>query len=96
MQKTHQRKCNKNKKKKIKIIKNFLFRSDKTQTGQNFLRVDSQRHSKKSNSSFSGEKNSVTDVDKIFARKVDLDYIPGLDDEVKVFLPCNLDKNKDI
>ena len=26
-------------------------------------------------------------VDKMFTKKVDLDYIPGLDDEIKVFLP---------
>lgn len=30
------------------------------------------------------------DVDKIFTRKVDLDYIPGLDDELKIILPGNL------
>lgn len=29
-------------------------------------------------------------MDKIFTRKVDIDYIPGLDDdEMKVFIPCN-------
>lgn len=27
------------------------------------------------------------EVDKMFTKKVDLDFIPGLDDEIKVFLP---------
>jgi hypothetical protein len=30
-----------------------------------------------------------TDVDKMFTKKVYLDYIPGLDDEMKVFLPSS-------
>lgn len=34
---------------------------------------------------FNSQKNR--DVDKIFTRKVDLDYIPGLDDELKIILP---------
>lgn len=34
--------------------------------------------------------NSSLDVDKMITRKVDLDYIPGLDDDLKVILPGNL------
>ena len=64
---------------------------DKSPSG-NFLRADSMRNSKKSNSSFKLHKSSFNDVDKMFSRKVDLDYIPGLDDEVKVILPCKKPK----
>ena len=31
--------------------------------------------------------NNSLDVDKMITRKVDLDYIPGLDDDLKVILP---------
>lgn len=33
---------------------------------------------------------SNLDVEKMITRKVDLDYIPGLDDDLKVILPGNL------
>ena len=44
--------------------------------------------------------NSNLDVDRMITRKVDLDYIPGLDDDLKVILPgkianiYNLEKTK--
>jgi hypothetical protein len=37
-------------------------------------------------------KNDDMDVDKMmFTRKVDLDYIPGLDDDLKVILPASFE-----
>lgn len=33
------------------------------------------------------KKEDSIDVDKMMYRKVDLDYIPGLDDDLKVILP---------
>lgn len=37
--------------------------------------------------------NNSLDVDKMITRKVDLDYIPGLDDDLKVILPGKLINN---
>ena len=36
-------------------------------------------------------KKSAMDTDKIMFRKVDLDYIPGLDDDLKVILPASFE-----
>ena len=42
-----------------------------------------------SNSIYKNKKNTnPVDADKIMFRKVDLDYIPGLDDDLKVIIPA--------
>jgi len=45
-----------------------------------------------SNSIYKSKKNAnPMDTDKIMFRKVDLDYIPGLDDDLKVILPASFE-----